>query len=211
MRVRETRAAGRRRGFSLIEVLVAMVIFSIGAASVIALIAAAAASHKRSIDHTRATLVAEGILGEVQARYGPGSEPAEIEKALAAALPAEIDGYTWDVEIFRPGDPGAARKAASALPPRFGTGGGARKPASTVRKAPAGAPRKDAKGIREGSKADAMPPSRAGPAAVPAWSDQEAIVRVTIGWSRSGQAVTESFDTIILPRPVPLETKAAKK
>ena len=52
-------AAARSSGFSLIEVLLAMFILSIGAASVLSFFAAAASTHKRSVDRTHAALIAE--------------------------------------------------------------------------------------------------------------------------------------------------------
>ena len=64
-----TRACARKfpaAGFSLLEVLVAMFILSIGAASVLALYAAAARTHRRSVDRTHAALIAERVFAEIQ-------------------------------------------------------------------------------------------------------------------------------------------------
>ena len=92
----------RRSGFSLIEVLVAMLVLSLGAGSILSLFAAAAATHRRSVDRTHAALVAERVLSEVRSLYLPESEPTEILGELRKRLPAEIGGYTWEAMVFHP-------------------------------------------------------------------------------------------------------------
>ena len=82
-------APGRSSGFSLIEVLIAMFILSIGAASVLSFYAAAASTHKRSIDRTHAALVAERVFSEVQGRYEIGKTAEELMEELdKAGMPA---------------------------------------------------------------------------------------------------------------------------
>jgi type II secretion system protein I len=220
----------RRRGFSLIEVLVAMVIFSIGATSIIALFAAAAASHRRSVDQTRASMVAESLIAEVQARYGPESDPVEIEKDLVESLPASIEGYSWKVEVLRPGSEAAKKAAAKGPRVPYGSRRAVKSaiPSTTAKKdkekekTPAkSTASKSRKPAGKGAKIAAADPKAAKPKAIdrsedadtaPAdWSEEEVLVRVTVEWLQSGRPVTESFDTILLPRPQPIQRKAAKK
>ena len=91
-----------RTGFSLIEVLIAMVVLGLGAASLVALFAAGSSTHKRSVDRTRAALVAEQIVNEVRTLYIQGTSPAAVTEKLRQRLPEEIGGYHHDVVAFHP-------------------------------------------------------------------------------------------------------------
>jgi type II secretion system protein I len=90
------------QGFTLLEVMIAMLILSVGAASILSLFAAAASTHRRAVDRTRAALVAERVLGEARVLYAPGKEPGEIVEELKKRLPAEIDGYLHETVLFHP-------------------------------------------------------------------------------------------------------------
>ena len=92
----------RRSGFSLLEVLIAMLILSVGAASILSLFAAAAATHRKSVDRTRAALVAERVLGELKGLYTPGREPDEILAELGKRLPGPIGDYAYEAMLFHP-------------------------------------------------------------------------------------------------------------
>lgn len=66
------RAAGCRtasQGFSLLEVIVALGIVTVGVTSVLALFASGVDVHKRSIDQSNASLAALSIASELEARY----------------------------------------------------------------------------------------------------------------------------------------------
>lgn len=91
-----------RQGFSLIEVLIAMVVLGIGAASLIALFAAGSSTHKRSVDRTRAALVAERVIAEAGLVYRQGVSPEEVVEKLRQRLPEEIDGYRHQIVAFHP-------------------------------------------------------------------------------------------------------------
>ncbi len=92
----------KRRGFSLIEVLIAMVILGLGAGSLIALFAAGSSTHKRSVDRTRSALVAERVLSEAGLVYTQGVSPRDVVEKLRLRLPEEIDGYRHKVVAFHP-------------------------------------------------------------------------------------------------------------
>jgi len=196
----------RRAGFSLLEVLVAMVILTIGATSLIALFAAAAATHKRSVDRTKAAMIAEVILSEVKARYTPGSDLEELEASLHSGLDETIDGYRWSVLLVRPADEvespggGTSRTKAAAA----GTKGAkTTKTAKAAGSPKTGAKTKPAKSAA--GKKDAPAPKN------DQWTEEELIVRVTIRWSQSGREQGESFQTLILPRPEPLAPATPKR
>ncbi len=176
------------RGFSLIEVLVAMVILTLGATSLIALFAAAAATHKRSVDRFHAAVLAEEIIAEVQARYSPGADVDDIEADLKADLPEKRNGYRWRAILIRPG------LGAEGMPASLGAGkklGPSRsKTGAASTKSPRTVVRQPKKPAKEESDKDG-------------WNEDELLVRVIVEWAQSGRPVTESFDTILLPRPVP--------
>lgn len=100
---RRRRCPGRT-GMTLIEVLVAILILSVGATSLIALFASASSTHKRSVDRTHAALIAEELFCEVQARYFIDAEPRDILADLRQSLPERITDYYWQVTLYRPGD-----------------------------------------------------------------------------------------------------------
>ncbi len=90
------------QGFSLLEVLIAMFVLSVGAASVISLFAAGSSTHRRSVDRTRAALVAEQVIAEAAIAYVPGRTAAEIPGVVQGRLPAVIDGYRFDLTVAHP-------------------------------------------------------------------------------------------------------------
>lgn len=90
------------RGFSLLEVLLAMFVLSVGAASILALFAAGAATHRRSVDRTNALLVAERIFSEVRANYRVGRSPPEVLEIVQKSLPEEMAGYRYDLRLIEP-------------------------------------------------------------------------------------------------------------
>ncbi len=108
--------AGRSGGFSLIEVLVAMFVLSIGAASVLSFFAAAASTHKRSVDRTHAALVAERVFSEVQGRYVVGKNADELTEELEKELPESWGAYRAEVYCFHPADGRVRRKPGEDNP-----------------------------------------------------------------------------------------------
>lgn len=92
----------RRSGFSLLEVLIAMLVLSVGAASILSLFAAAASTHRRAVDRTHAALVAERVLSEVRTLYTADSTPDEILGELKKKLPESFGGYRYEVQLLHP-------------------------------------------------------------------------------------------------------------
>ena len=107
---------GRSGGFSLIEVLVAMFVLSIGAASVLSFFAAAASTHKRSVDRTHAALVAERVFSEVRGRYVAGKNADELTEELEKELPESWGAYRAEVYCFHPADTRVRRKPGEDRP-----------------------------------------------------------------------------------------------
>ena len=85
-----------RQGFTLIEVLVALMILAVGLVSVFALFAAAARSHKRAVDEERASMLAQKVIAEVRAKL-TAPNPMPLAKDLSD--PDFPDVYKYDVEL----------------------------------------------------------------------------------------------------------------
>lgn len=78
----------KNTGFTLVEVLVAMGVLMIGLTSALALIAAAASTHKKSIDQTNAAFIAEAVVASVEQRL---HNVNKLDELMAADQ--QIAGY----------------------------------------------------------------------------------------------------------------------
>ncbi len=72
-----------RRGFSLVEVMVALGVLAVGIGGVLAIFAAAAATHRRALDETVTAIIGNSVVAEQRAafnrnRYG---EPLAVSRA----------------------------------------------------------------------------------------------------------------------------------
>lgn len=109
--------AARTGGFSLLEVLVAVGIVTVGITAVLALFAAGVDVHKRAVDQTNAALAVQSLASELEARYtvaqvdawvaqaGKKSKrkvrPSDFLKDVDERKPVEIPGfpgYRYSVE-----------------------------------------------------------------------------------------------------------------
>ena len=80
------------RGFSLVEILIAMAILAIGMVGVIAGLTAAVDLHKRGIDQTSAALLAETILELKQSEALVGLTPDELSTLEGGSYVFERSG-----------------------------------------------------------------------------------------------------------------------
>ncbi|MEM7165480.1 MAG: prepilin-type N-terminal cleavage/methylation domain-containing protein [Planctomycetota bacterium] len=91
----------RSAGFTLIEVLVALGVLSLGIASAIALFAAATASHKRAIHYTNAAAIAEYALADVETALSKGAPLLLLEQQPPfAAVQRDYPGYDVAVRFL---------------------------------------------------------------------------------------------------------------
>lgn len=74
-----------QRGFSLLEIIVALGIFMVGAASVFALFAAGAGAHKRAVDRANAARAADSIFAELEAKW---TLAGDLARGAARSEPA---------------------------------------------------------------------------------------------------------------------------
>lgn len=86
-----------------------MLVLSVGAASLLALFAAAAGTHRRSVDRTNTALAAERIVSELRAAYVVDRSPEEVISTARERLPESIDGYRYRIRAFRPEGEGWSR------------------------------------------------------------------------------------------------------
>ena len=84
-------ASTRREGFTLLEVIVALAILTVGISSAIALFAAATAMHKRAVDRIHAAAIAEHALADIESALARGADP----EALVANPPFEAIRTNW--------------------------------------------------------------------------------------------------------------------
>ena len=56
----------RRRGFTIVEILVALAVFVIGVVSILALFSIAMRAHKKGVDQTRAGIMANSLLDDLR-------------------------------------------------------------------------------------------------------------------------------------------------
>jgi prepilin-type N-terminal cleavage/methylation domain-containing protein len=90
----------RRAGFSLIEVVVALAILSLGMTSAIALFAAATAAHRTAIHRSQAADLAEWALADIESALLLGADPAELVGAPPTeAILRDWPGYRVEVRI----------------------------------------------------------------------------------------------------------------
>lgn len=78
------------KGFSLLEILIALMIFAVGIVSVVALLGAATSTHARGVDAYHVSHLASTVLAELE-RTGP-------QTVFNQQHPAFPPNYTYDVE-----------------------------------------------------------------------------------------------------------------
>lgn len=97
----EQAPGARNAGFTLIEVLVALGVLSLGIASAIALFAAATASHKRAIHRTNAVAIGEQALADLETALATGGDPYQLMEAPPfASLQRDYPGYEVTVRFL---------------------------------------------------------------------------------------------------------------
>jgi type IV pilus modification protein PilV len=97
--IRETKTADMARGFSLIEVMIAMVVLSVGLLGGIVVIAVATANDGRSKLHTTAATMAQSTMEKIIAI------PAQAAGAAAETSLTDCAGNTFTVETAMGGSP----------------------------------------------------------------------------------------------------------
>jgi len=80
-------------GFTLMEILIALGIFVIAASSIMSLFMVAASTHKRAIDNTRAGMLAESLLSELQADVKSG----QVLRSIKGKKTRDYPGLTYDI------------------------------------------------------------------------------------------------------------------
>lgn len=87
-----------RRGFTLLEIVIALVVFVIAVTSILAMFTLAATSHREGVTVAQARLIGRKILAQVQAQdLGP-----TLPKDKAGVVWPEYDGaFVYDV-TYRP-------------------------------------------------------------------------------------------------------------
>ena len=89
-------------GFTLLEVVVALAILTMGITSAMGLFTAATAAHKRAIDRTHAAAIAEHVFADVESALERGVSPEELllEPPLGE-IQKNWPGYQVELTFFQ--------------------------------------------------------------------------------------------------------------
>ncbi len=109
-----------RAGFTLVEILVALVILAFGLAAILTLFSQATRTHKRSVDATAVAALAQAVLADAQADLDAGAAPKPVQGQTFPGFSAE---YRYDLEFTALGGPGYEVRVVVKY---GGTGAGAR-------------------------------------------------------------------------------------
>ncbi|MHC5019409.1 MAG: type IV pilus modification PilV family protein [Planctomycetota bacterium] len=91
----------RNRGFSLLEIIVALSVFMVGAASVFALFTAGARAQLRAKDMSNAARAATTIFAELEAKWTLAGELSKKGKQTGDPYPVPAKGKPpWDIPGF---------------------------------------------------------------------------------------------------------------
>lgn len=100
-----TTAAGtaRNQGFSLLEVVVALGVLTLGIASAISLYAAATAAHKRALNRMHAAAMAEYAFADLESALARGADPLALQETPPfEALRRDFPGYDLELQFLVP-------------------------------------------------------------------------------------------------------------
>lgn len=159
------RPGGAAAGFSLLEVLIAILVLTLGATGVLALFAEAASTHRRSIDRTEAALLAERVVAHARVLYSHGLALEDLRTSVLDAAPVEGGGYAYDLALVRPeGDAWRSGETLVEVRVRWKEGGFDRAESFQTlilpRAPPGGTPPLEARSRSSGPR---LSPSRGGP------------------------------------------------
>ena len=70
------RGRNGRRGMTLVEVMISFAILVTGLVSIFAILNAGFRSHKRAINETESSMIADSVIAELRAEFARGSVPA---------------------------------------------------------------------------------------------------------------------------------------
>ncbi len=72
---------GGREGFTLLEVVIALGILTVGIGSALALFTAATAAHKRAVDRVHVASIAEQAFADIESALNLGAKPEDLLEA----------------------------------------------------------------------------------------------------------------------------------
>ena len=103
----------KTRGFTLIEILMALMVLSIGLASVLAVFVTGVRASREVVDDSAAALSARAVLARVLSQDANGDGHRDLLKVIVDAYSgSEKKGFIW----LRPSDPFVAPDGSKAYP-----------------------------------------------------------------------------------------------
>ncbi|MHC4199712.1 MAG: type IV pilus modification PilV family protein [Planctomycetota bacterium] len=94
--LRSSAVASAVRGFTLIEILIAIMVLNMAMMGVMAVFAAAAGSHQRGVDGTEAAIIASSVVAEARASF---RDRASLPVASGEKVPGR-PRYSYDIEYI---------------------------------------------------------------------------------------------------------------
>jgi len=88
-----------RRGFTLVEILVALAVLALGATSVFALIATAGATHRLAVSQSVAAFIADSVFSEVRERLDVTVDAASLEIPDGQGVVQGYIGFTYGLKL----------------------------------------------------------------------------------------------------------------
>ncbi|MBI1852650.1 MAG: prepilin-type N-terminal cleavage/methylation domain-containing protein [Planctomycetes bacterium] len=87
------------RGFTLIEMVVALGVLLVGMVSVLALFTTAISLHKEAIDQTESSLIAEQVMTRIRGQVDAGRDPKAVAQAFADWKDPDHPNYRVTAEL----------------------------------------------------------------------------------------------------------------
>ncbi|MCP4650013.1 MAG: type II secretion system protein [PVC group bacterium] len=90
----------RQRGYTLIEIIIAIAVLGIGLISVMAYLPVALESSRKAADINKAVMVAQGVMAQVRAASYTNITGADAEDTAGAYLPcSDYPGFAYKITV----------------------------------------------------------------------------------------------------------------
>jgi len=95
----EIRNPKSKRGFTLIEIVVALGVLAIGVTSVFALLATGGATHRKATSQSAAALISDSVFAHLRERFDIYTELDYLKKAPGEGKLSGYPGFTYELKL----------------------------------------------------------------------------------------------------------------